>query len=89
MVLLAAGAKSISNVFPSASVFTATTASRDTAMNVDYSLNRLPEILQDAKLLMSEVVISDYNKDTLEVAFLLSKIFELLIESMQYVELYP
>ena len=32
---------------------------------------------------MSEVIISDFNKDTLEVAFLLSKIFELLMEADQ------
>ena len=62
-------------VFPNALAFT---TEIDTTLNLDESRNRFPEILRDAKLLMSEVVISDYNKDTLEVAYLLSKIFELL-----------
>ena len=84
--LLGSEAKSISSVFPSASVFTSTT---DTISNiaVDETRNRFPEILKDAKLLMSEVIISDFNKDTLEVAFLLSKIFELLIEADQIGEM--
>ena len=84
--LLGSEAKSISSVFPSASVFTTTT---DTTSNnaVDEPRNRFPEILKDAKLLMSEVIISDFNKDTLEVAFLLSKIFELLIEADQIGEM--
>ena len=64
-------------VFPNALAFT---TEIDTTLNLDESRNRFPEILRDAKLLMSEVVISDYNKDTLEVAFLLSKIFELAKE---------
>ena len=85
--LLGSEAKSISSVFPSASVFT--TATNDTTSNitVDETRNRFPEILKDAKLLMSEVIISDFNKDTLEVAFLLSKIFELLIEADQIGEM--
>ena len=85
--LLGSEAKSISSVFPSASVFT--TATTDTTSNnaVDETRNRFPEILKDAKLLMSEVIISDFNKDTLEVAFLLSKIFELLIEADQIGEM--
>ena len=84
--LLGSEAKSISSVFPSASVFTSTT---DTISNiaVDETRNRFPEILKDAKLLMSEVIISDFNKDTLEVAFILSKIFELLIEADQIGEM--
>ncbi len=71
-------------VFPNALAFTTEV---DTTLNLDESRNRFPEILRDAKLLMSEVVISDYNKDTLEVAFLLSKIFELLIEADQIGEM--
>ena len=71
-------------VFPDASVFT---AELDTSSNIDESRNRFPEILRDAKLLMSEVVISDFNKDTLEVAFLLSKIFELMMEADQIGEM--
>ena len=71
-------------MFPNALAFT---TEIDTTLNLDESRNRFPEILRDAKLLMSEVVISDYNKDTLEVAFLLSKIFELLIEADQIGEM--
>jgi len=73
-------------IWANASVFTSTT---DTISNiaVDETRNRFPEILKDAKLLMSEVIISDFNKDTLEVAFILSKIFELLIEADQIGEM--
>ena len=67
--------RSASNVFPNSSVFS---SSSDTSVNIDETRNRLPFIITDAKLLMSEVVISDFNKDTLEVEYLVSKIFELL-----------
>ena len=82
--VLGAEAKSVSNVFPNPTVFTST---NDTTLNIDETRNRFPEILRDAKLLMSEVIISDFNKDTLEVAFLLSKIFELLMEADQIGEM--
>ena len=82
--VLGAEAKSVSNVFPNSTVFTST---NDTTLNIDETRNRFPEILRDAKLLMSEVIISDFNKDTLEVAFLLSKIFELLMEADQIGEM--
>ena len=79
-LLLSADAKSVSKVFPDASVFT---VNIDTTLSIDETRNRFPEILRDAKLLMSEVIISDFNKDTLEVTFILSKIFELLMEADQ------
>ena len=80
VVFLGAEAKSASSVFPNTSVFT---TKNDTSIAIDETQNRLPAIISDAKLLMSEVIISDFNKDTLEVAFLLSKIFELLMEADQ------
>ena len=80
VVFLGAKAKSASSVFPNTSVFT---TKNDTSIAIDETQNRLPAIISDAKLLMSEVIISDFNKDTLEVAFLLSKIFELLMEADQ------
>ncbi len=83
-VILGSEVKSVPNVFPNPTVFTST---NDTTLNFDETLNRFPEILRDAKLLMSEVIISDFNKDTLEVAFLLSKIFELLMEADQIGEM--
>ncbi len=78
--MLGAEVKNISNVFPNTSVFT---TKNDTSITIDETQNRLPAIITDAKLLMSEVIISDFNRDTLEVAFLLSKIFELLMEADQ------
>ena len=84
VVLLGAEVKYTSKVFPSVAVYTATS---DTTMNLDETRNRFPEILRDAKLLMSEVIICDFNKDTLEVHFLLSKIFELLMEADQIGEM--
>jgi len=83
-VILGSELKSVPNVFPNPTVFTST---NDTTINFDETRNRFPEILRDAKLLMSEVIISDFNKDTLEVAFLLSKIFELLMEADQIGEM--
>ena len=80
MILLGAKEISASNVFPSSSVFI---SNSDSIISIDETRNRLPAIITDAKLLMSEVVISDFNKDTLEVAYLLSKIFELLMEADQ------
>ncbi len=80
LILFGAEAKTTSKVFPNVPVFT---ASSDTVMSLDETRNRFPEILRDAKLLMSEVLISDFNKDTLEVAFIMSKIFELLMEADQ------
>ena len=59
----------------------------DSTLIIDETRNRFPEILRDAKLLMSEVVISDFNKDTLEVAFLLSRVFELMMEADQIGEM--
>ena len=56
------------------------TIEKSSIQGIDETRNRFPEILSDAKLLMSEIVISDFNKDTLEVAFLLSRVFELMME---------
>ena len=64
-----------------------TTSVTDRTAGIDESRSRFPEILHDAKLLMSETVISDFNQDTLEVTFLLSRIFELLIEADQIGEM--
>ena len=80
LILFGAEAKTTPKAFPNIPVFT---ASSDTVMSLDETRNRFPEILRDAKLLMSEVLISDFNKDTLEVAFIMSKIFELLMEADQ------
>ena len=80
LILFGAEAKTTPKAFPNVPVFT---ASSDTVMSLDETRNRFPEILRDAKLLMSEVLISDFNKDTLEVAFIMSKVFELLMEADQ------
>ena len=62
---------------------TSITENKIDSPSIDETRNRLPEILSDAKLLMSEIIISDFNKDTLEVAFLMSRVFELLMEADQ------
>ena len=62
-------------------------SSIDTLISLDETRNRFPEMLSDAKFLMSEVLISDFNKDTLEVTYILSKIFELLMEADQMGEM--
>jgi len=63
------------------------TIEKSSIQGIDETRNRFPEILSDAKLLMSEIVISDFNKDTLEVAFLLSRVFELMMEADQIGEM--
>ena len=62
-------------------------SSIDTLISLDETRNRFPEMLSDAKFLMSEVLISDFNKDTLEVTYILSKIFEILMEADQMGEM--
>ena len=79
-------ARSISNVFPAPSAFTNTIDTTNLS-SIDETRNRFPELLRDSKLLMAEVIVSDFNKDILEVAFLLSKIFELLMEADQIGEM--
>ena len=51
--------------------------------NIDDSRNRFPEILQDVKILLSEVLIADHHLDTLEVIYNLSRIYDLLMEADQ------
>ena len=79
-------ARSISNVFTDPAAFTNTIDTTNLS-SIDETRNRFPELLRDSKLLMAEVIVSDFNKDTLEVAFLLSKIFELLMEADQIGEM--
>ena len=50
---------------------------------VDESRNRFPEILQDVKILLSEVLIADHHLDTLEVIYNLSRVYDLLMEADQ------
>lgn len=40
--------------------------------------DRLPQLMRDVKLLLTETIIADYKQDTLEVLYNLEKIFELL-----------
>ena len=51
--------------------------------NEDESRNRFPQIIQDVKVLLSDVIIADYHRDTLEVIFNLSRIYDLLMEADQ------
>ena len=51
--------------------------------SLDESRNRFPEILQDVKILLSEVLIADYHLDTLEVIYNLSRVYDLLMEADQ------
>ena len=62
VAFLGAEAKSASSGFPNTSGFT---TKNDTSIAIDETRNRLPAIISDAKLLMSEVIISDFNKETL------------------------
>ena len=46
--------------------------------------NRLPELLRDIKVLLSDAFIADVMLDTLEVIYSLNNIFDLLTEADQY-----
>ena len=54
----------------------------DNGINV--SENRLPELLRDVKVLLSDAFIADVLSDTLEVIYNLNRIFDLLTEADQY-----
>ena len=57
------------------------------ANQLDISRNRLPELLEDVKVLLSDAFISDVMSDTLEVIYSLNRIFDLLSEADQYGEM--
>ena len=54
---------------------------------LNISRNRLPELLEDVKVLLSDAFISDVMSDTLEVIYSLNRIFDLLSEADQYGEM--
>jgi len=54
---------------------------------LDVNRNRLPELLRDVKVLLSDAFISDVMSDTLEVVYSLNRIFDLLSEADQYGEM--
>ncbi len=54
-----------------------------TPVSVDEAQNRFPAILQDIKLILTEVQIADFHHDSLEAAYNLSRIYELLMEADQ------
>ena len=54
---------------------------------ISISENRLPELLRDVKVLLSDAFIADVLSDTLEVIYNLNRIFDLLTEADQYGEM--
>ena len=55
----------------------------DIFTNGNGSVNRLPQLLQDVKVLLTEAMIADVHKDTLEVIYYLDRIYDLLGEADQ------
>ena len=49
--------------------------------------NRLPQLLQDVKVLLTDALIADVWEDTLEVIYTLDRIFDLLTEADQLGEM--
>ncbi|HIA31325.1 MAG TPA: hypothetical protein EYN82_07050, partial [Candidatus Marinimicrobia bacterium] len=49
--------------------------------------NRLPQLLRDIKVYLSDAVIADVHNDTLEVIYNLDRIFNLLTEADQLGEM--
>ena len=56
-------------------------------VSAEFSENRLPDLLKEAKVLLSDAFISDVMNDTLEVVYNLNRIFDLLSEADQYGEM--
>ncbi len=52
-----------------------------------YADNRLPQLLRDVKVYLTDAVIADTHGDTLEVIYNLDRIFELLAEADQFGEM--
>jgi len=50
---------------------------------LDEARNRLPQLLRDVKVLLTEAMIADIHRDTLEVIYYLDNIYELLGEADQ------
>lgn len=61
------------------------------AENTEYveTSNRLPQLLRDVKLHLTEAIMADTQQDTLEVIYNLDRIFELLTEAEQLGEMTP
>ncbi len=57
--------------------------------NENGSTNRLPSLLMDVKVLLSEAMIADVHRDTLEVIYYLDRIYDLLGEADQLGEKTP
>jgi len=51
------------------------------------STNRLPQLLRDVKVYLSDAIVADVHHDTLEVIYNLDRIFELLTEADQFGEM--
>ncbi|MFQ6613488.1 MAG: LysM peptidoglycan-binding domain-containing protein [Fidelibacterota bacterium] len=51
--------------------------------------DRLPQLLRDVKVFLTDALIADTYKDTLEVVYILDRIFELLAEADQSGEMTP
>lgn len=59
------------------------TVTNDLYNNGNGSINRLPQLLSDVKVLLTEAMIADVHKDTLEVIYYLDRIYDLLGEADQ------
>ena len=55
--------------------------------SIDLTENRLPGLLRDVKVLLTDAFIADVMSDTLEVIYNLNRIFDLLTEADQYGEM--
>ena len=63
------------------------TQSYENGNGIDITQNRLPQLLRDVKVLLSDALIADVMDDTLEVVYTLNQIFDLLTEAEQYGEM--
>jgi len=69
------------------SAFTGSSLSESRSSDSASNENRLPDLLREAKILLSDAFISDVMNDTLEVVYNLNRIFDLLSEADQYGEM--
>ena len=66
------------------SILTSRTSSENGLLETE---NRLPQLLRDIKVLLTDALIADVWKDTLEVIYTLDRIFDLLAEADQLGEM--
>ena len=81
------GADSLGTSFQQNRAFKDSTATKVSGNGLLETENRLPQLLSDIKILLTDALIADIRNDTLEVIYTLDRIFDLLAEADQLGEM--